>query len=184
MSLRRLQRGLVALAALALCLAPAWAREVTDAERALLEETVTKFDAAMWAKDLEGMTAALPPKYLEAIAGGAGMTLEDLKKVMLEQMSEAMAAITLVSATMDTANTKYAEMSDEAGTPYALIPTETVMDAGTGKIRQTGETLAVIEEGAWYLLRVDENQVALLKNVYPGLADVQFNYGTMETVEE
>jgi hypothetical protein len=58
------------------------------------------------------------------------------------------------------------------------------MDAGTGKIRQTGETLGLLENGAWYLLRVDEAQVTLLKQVYPGLASVQFNYGTMEAVEE
>jgi hypothetical protein len=68
--------------------------------------------------------------------------------------------------------------------PYALIPTESVIQIpGTGKIKAVSETIGLIEEGVWYLLRVDTSQLQMLVNVYPGFADVELSPGTMEAVE-
>ena len=173
--------GLAALLVLSLLL-PVAAREVTDEEKAALGEAIAGFDAAMRANDMVRIMGTIPPKMLDAMATQFSLTVEDLRAAMAQQMHEAMQNVLLVSFGMDFAGTTYAELSD--GTPYAQIPTETVMEIpGSGKIRAVSETLGLIEEGTWYLLRVDPSQLPLLVQVYPGFADVQFSPGTMEAVE-
>jgi hypothetical protein len=173
--------ALAALLSLSL-LAPVAAREVTDAERAALAETISSFDAAMRANDMERIMGTIPPKMLDAMAAQFGVTIEELIAAAAQQMQQAMANVLLVSFGMNLEAATYAELAD--GMPYVLIPTETVMEIpGTGKIRAVSDTLGIIEEGAWYLLRVDASQLPLLHRVYPGFADVELSPGTMEAVE-
>jgi hypothetical protein len=174
----------VALAALLVTslLLPAAAREVTEAERAALAQTIAGFDAAMRASDMERIMGTIPPKMLNAMAAQFEVTVEELTIAAAQQMQQAMANVLLVSFGMDLEAATFAELAD--GMPYVLIPTETVMEIpGTGKIRAVSDTLGIIEEGAWYLLRVDASQLPLLHQVYPGFADVELSPGTMEAVE-
>jgi hypothetical protein len=54
----------------------------------------------------------------------------------------------------------------------------------TGRMRAKSETLALLDEGQWYLVRVNDlQQVAILRQVYPEFAAVEFSGGTMEAVE-
>jgi hypothetical protein len=173
--------ALGALLALSL-LAPAVAREVSEAERAALAETIAGFDAAMRANDMRRVMGTIPPRMLEAMAVQFSVTAEELIDAATEQMEQAMANVLLVSFSMKLETATYAELSD--GMPYVLIPTETVMEIpGTGKIKAVSDTLALIEEGTWYLLRIDPGQLPLLHQVYPGFADVELSPGTMEPVE-
>ena len=173
--------GLAGLLALSLLL-PVAAREVTEDEKAALGEAIAGFDAAMRANDMVRIMGTIPPRMLDAMAAQFSLTVEDLRAAMAQQMQEAMQNVLLVSFGMDFAGTTYAELAD--GMPYALIPTETVMEVpGTGKIKAVSETLGLIDEGSWYLLRVEASQLPLLIQVYPGFADVQFSPGTMEAVE-
>ncbi len=176
--------GSVALAALLslLLLVPVAARDVTEAERAALAETISSFDAAMRANDMERIMGTIPPKMLNAMAAQFSVTVDELIAAATQQMQQAMASVLLVSFGMNLEAATYAELAD--GMPYVLIPTETVMEIpGTGKIRAVSDTLGLIEEGAWYLLRVDASQLPLLHQVYPGFADVELSPGTMEAVE-
>jgi hypothetical protein len=173
--------ALAALFALSL-LAPAAAREVTEAERAALAETITSFDAAMRANDMERIMGTIPPKMLNAMAAQFDVTVEELVAAAAQQMQQAMANVLLVSFGMNLEAATYAALAD--GMPYVLIPTETVMEIpGSGKIRARSDTLGLIEEGAWYLLRIDASQLPLLHQVYPGFAGVELSPGTMEAVE-
>jgi hypothetical protein len=171
-----------ALVLAALALAPVMAREVTEDEQAALEETIASFDEATRAMDMETVLGHLPPTMLAAMAKQFGLEVEALTAAMVEQSTEAMKSVTLVEFGMDMDAAKYEE--DAAGEPYVLIPTTTVVDAGAGKMRAVSDTLAILEEGEWYLLRVDPSQVDLLKQAYPNLADVTFDPGTMEAVTE
>lgn len=159
------------------------AAELTDEETAALEETVAGFDEAMKSGDYETVVGIVPPAVIENIATSAGIASDDLIVAMVEQTTQAMAAITLISFGMDMENAEYLETED--GTPYVLIPTETVMDTGAGgKIKAASPTLALMDEGEWYLLSVsDPNQVTILKQVYPSFAAVELPAGTMEKVE-
>jgi len=180
--MRQLLRvGAFALFACLVLAVPAFGRDLTDAEKAGLADTVASFDAAMRANDMETVLGTLPPKMLTAMAEQFGISVDELKIAAAEQSKLAMESVTLVSFSMDVANAKHDELAD--GTNYALIATEAVMDAGSGKIRAVSETLAILDGGQWYLLRVDAGQLPLLHQVYPGLVDVQISPGTMEPVE-
>lgn len=170
---------------LALVLALAWpavAREATDAERALLVETIATFDAATRAGDMDVVVETIPPKVMTAMSEQFGVSVQQLRDAVIAQGKAAFEGVKLISFGMDLEAATYTQTSD--GQPYALIPTEVVMDAGGGNIRATSDTLALLDEGKWYLVRVSETQqVDILKRVYPGFADVTFDPGTMEAVE-
>lgn len=85
---------------------------------------------------------------------------------------------------MDVSKVEYKELPN--GEPYALIPTEVVMDAGgADKILAKSQTLALLDGGAWYLLRVNEDQqVTVMRQVYPEFAEVEFPAGSMEALKK
>jgi hypothetical protein len=173
--------------ALALCVlvgaGTAGARDLTEAESASLAQTVSGFDAAMRASDYAGVVKIMPPRILEHIAKGAGVEVDVLRKIVIEQMGKALAAVKLVSFGMDIAKAEHRELAD--GTPYVLIPTEVVMDAGEGKTVARAHTLALIDADVWYLLRVsDQQQLTILRQVYPEYAGVEFPSGSVEALKE
>jgi len=159
------------------------ARDLTDAESAALAQTVSSFDAAMRASDYAGVVKIMPPRILEHIAKSAGVDPDVLRKIIIEQMAKALAAVKIVSFGMDLAKAEQKELGD--GTPYVLIPTEVVMDAGDGKTAVRSHTLALIDADVWYLLRVsDAEQLTILRQVYPEYAGVEFPAGSTEALKE
>ena len=175
-------------AALGLVLAltlPVFAQELDDAQRAALVARIESFDAAMKASDMSGVLGVVPPKMLEKIAAANSVTVEQLIAATQDQINEALKSMTIVSFGMDLEAAQFVALAD--GTPYALIPTETLMDLGEagGKYRAKSSTLGLLDGETWYMVRVeDPQQVALLKEVYPGFADVVFPTGSMEPVTE
>ena len=160
---------------------PSAAREVTAGERAALVETIATFDAAMRANDMELVILSLPPKVLESMAAQFSVAVDEFVRVMAMQMKDARGGVLFVSYGMDVNAATYAELAD--GTPYAVIPTESVAQyPGRGKFKTVSSTLGLIEDGHWYLLRISDGQLRLLRSLYPGFADVAFPPGTMEPV--
>jgi hypothetical protein len=96
-----------------------------------------------------------------------------------------MAGGSLVSFSMELEGAEYPALDD--GTPYALIPTGTVVKpdpAKDEKISVKSKTLGLLDGADWYLVRVNEpQQVMILREVYPGFANVDFPAGTMEAVD-
>lgn len=179
----RMIARLAAVAALAvLAIAPAAAREVTEEEAAALSEAVDAFDTAMQTKNIEGITAVVPPKVLDKIASQNGLTSEALMEAMVQQVGQLMENVTLTDFGMDLDAAEYLETAD--GTPYALIPTHTTIDAGAGKVDSSATTLGLLDGEDWYLVRTDDAAtIAILKEVYPQFADVEFPQGTLEPAQ-
>ena len=97
-------------------------------------------------------------------------------------MQMALAAVKITEFTMDAQAISLAETPD--GTPYALIPTKTVMETGGQTIEAKSHTLALIDGSDWYLLRVsDQQQVTILRKVYPSFATVEFPDDSTQTVK-
>ncbi len=163
---------------------PGFAQELDDAQQAALTARVESFDAAMRANDMVAVLGVIPPKMLERIAAASNITIEQLMVATQQQLDDAMQNITLVSFGMDLEGAETAALAD--GSTYVLIPTETVMDLGeSGKFKATSSTLGLLDGEVWYLVRVeDPQQVALLKEIYPAFADVEFPTGSMEPVTE
>ena len=61
------------------------------------------------------------------------------------------------------------------GRPYKILPTSTVMTvkANDSEVISKSETLALIENGEWYILRLDDpSQIKIFREAYPGFDDV------------
>lgn len=177
------------IAALLLLLAlgsGAFAQGVSSAQQDALAERVESFDVAMRENDMQTVMGMIPPKVLEKIAAASGMSVDILLAAMQEQIDQIMGTVEIVSFGMDLDEAEFVTL--ESGLIYALIPTETVIDLGAdggGKMRATSQTLGLLDDDTWYLVRTDDPaQVAIIKEVYPEFADVEFPAGSVEPVTE
>lgn len=180
-----LKRLFAAAAVVVALTAPVFAAEFTDEQLEGLAARIESFDAAMKASDMSQVMDVVPPKVLDKIAANFNVTTEQLIEATQQQMDQVMKDVEIVSFGMDLETAEFLETAD--GTPYALIPTETVIDRGEagGKVKASSSTLGLFDEETWYLVRVeDAQQVAILKEVYPAFADVEFPTGSMEPVTE
>jgi hypothetical protein len=174
----------VFVAAFALLLASgALARPLTEAESGSLVATVEAFNAAMRAKDYEAIVKTIPPRVLAHIAKSVGAEVEALRKIVIEEMKKTLVAVKIESFGMDLSKAEHRELP--GGEPYVLVPTQTVMDPGEGgKMKAKSHTLALLDGGVWYLLRVnDPQQVAIMRQVYPEFVGVEFPSGSLEALQ-
>ncbi|NTB98733.1 hypothetical protein G6M84_19830 [Agrobacterium tumefaciens] len=161
---------------------PALPRDLSPAEQNSLRTQIERFQTALSAQDFDVVGRTVPPKVFEFIAGEAGITVEQLRGALTAQMQMALAAVKITEFTMDTQAISLAQTAD--GTPYALIPTRTVMETGGQTIEAKSHTLALMDGADWYLLRVsDQQQVTILRKVYPSFAEVVFPDGSMQPVK-
>lgn len=176
----RLAAALVLTAVLSVS---AFARDFTEAEKDGLAERVASFNAAMSASDWIEVMGVVPPRVLDKIASDFGVEVEALRQEMVAFMDETMAQVSIESFGMAVNETVYTATPD--GTPYALIPTETVIDMGeAGKMKTSNTTVGILDEDQWYLVRTDDAQtIAVLRAVYPAFAEVELPAGTTEIIE-
>ena len=161
---------------------PVSARDISPAEQERLRAQIERFSIALNAQDFETVGKTVPPKIFEFIASDAGVTVEQLRSALTAQMQMALAAVKITEFTMDARAISLTETPD--GTPYALIPTKTVMETGGQTIEAKSHTLALIDGSDWYLLRVsDQQQVTILRKVYPSFATVEFPNDSTQTVK-
>ena len=180
--MRLLKHVLVAVFAVLLSVGGGSARPLTEAESRSLAETAAAFDAAMHKADYETVFKTIPPRIMAHIAKSVGVDVDALRVVVIAQMKAALADVNLVSFGMDVSTAEHRELP--SGEPYVLIPTETVMDTGNGKSVARSHTLALLDDGVWYLLRVSEaQQVTILRQVYPEFAEVEFPASSLEASE-
>jgi hypothetical protein len=145
-------------------------------------DRVAAFDQAFADGDMGEVIRAMPPAVKGSIAEQAGVTVEALETAMISQIEAAMEAVTVESSVMDVEAATFGTTSQ--GRDYALIPTTTRMDIkDSGRVESTTTTVAVEDEGVWYLMRIDTPQhVAMLTGVYPGFADITFEPGNMRAL--
>lgn len=176
-------RIIIGLALTLLVAVPGFAQSLPPAQQQALTERIDTFGAAVRANDIDAVMGVVPPKVIEQLAAQFGLSVEQLIAEMQKQIDEVMTDVTIESFGM---NTKKVDFVTQSGLTYGLIPTESVIDLGpAGKLRSTTTTLALLEDDSWYLVRIDNaQQIDVIKQVYPMLADVQFPAGTSEPVTE
>ena len=161
---------------------PALSRDLSPAEQDSLRTRIERFSTALNAQDFELVGRTVPPKIFEFIARDAGVSVEQLRGALTTQMQMALAAVKITEFTMDAQAITLAQTPD--GTPYALVPTKTVMETGGQTIEAKSHTLALMDGADWYLLRVsDQQQVTILRKVYPSFAEVEFPDDSMQPVK-
>lgn len=175
-----------AIIVLLFCFAPlaTAARDLTETESAKLAETVKRFDAAMAATDFGALVKTIPPRILQYLAKKGGGTEEQMSKAIADAMAEAFATVSIASFAMKLPEADHRELSD--GTPYLFIPTETVVAVkGGDKILVRSQTLAMMDENEWYLLRTsDAQQTTVLIEVYPEYKGIEFPGDSTEILKE
>ena len=132
----------------------------------------------------DDVVAVVPPRIVAAIAKKNGVTVENLKPAIAAVITAALAAAKVESFSIDISQAKYKELPD--GSPYALIPTKTVIDAGDkGRFAESTFSLAIIDDGKWYVIRVnDVANLIIMRSVYPEFAGVELPSGSMEILKK
>ena len=180
--------GVAALSAALLVLqamtAEARARTLDDQEKAALARTIADFDKAFREARYDDVVAVVPPRIVAAIAKKNGVTVENLKPAIAAVITAALAAVKVESFSIDISQAEYKELPN--GSPYALIPTKTVMDAGDkGRFAESTFSLAIIDDGKWYVIRVnDVANLIIMRSVYPEFAGVELPSGSMEILKK
>lgn len=168
-----------AFLSLALLAAPALAE--TSADRDAIAANMDGLIAAISAGEFAGTFDTVPPKLLEAMAGQAGMSVDDMRTAGAAAASAMMGMVKIESYEYDMDAAKFDRTEARE---YALIPTSSVMETMGQKLKATGDTLAMQDAGQWYLLRVEEPaQIELLRSVYPDMADVELTPGQITPAE-
>lgn len=178
-------RGLILAVALLLASpVPGLAQSVTPEARERIQTRISSLEAVIEGGDLAGALAVVPPRLLRAIATKFGVAEADLMPAMRTALESSLSGVRIEGYAMDLAAADVAETPDGART-YLLIPTHTVMQVeGAGRVRTDNQTLALEDDGEWYLIRIDDAaQAAMVREVYPEFATVQFPAGTTARVD-
>ena len=173
-------RAIALSLALALPL-PAMAQQAVDT--APIATAIDTFETAFTGGDMEGVFAVMPPAILGFIARQAGVSDAELRAQMASATEAAMASVEIEEFGMDL-DAATTGRSPE-GRAYALVPTTATMSVPQqGRFRSVNTTLALEDDGEWYLMRIDDpNQIAILRQVYPDMAGVDFPQGTLEQLK-
>ncbi len=168
-----------AFLSLALLASPALAE--TQADRDAIAADMDGLIAAISAGDFAKTFDTIPPKLLEAMAGQAGMSVDDMRTAGAAAASAMMGMVKIESYEYDMDAAKFDKTDARE---YALIPTTSVMETMGQKMKTTGDTLAMQDDGEWYLLRIeDPSQIQMLHTVYPDMADVEIAPGKIEPAQ-
>jgi hypothetical protein len=173
----------VIAAVLLLVLVPcaASARSLNDREKAALAATVKSFEVAMREYNFARVVQTLPPRFLAALARRFGVSPDDIVAAMTKSMKQTLESgvAKIESFGFDLGPALYKEAPN--GTPYVLIPTQTVVSVSGRRVREKGHTVALLDEGQWYLLRIEGAlQLQILREVYPEFGSVEIPSGSTE----
>ena len=149
-----------------------------------LTQTANDFEKTISANDYVQLAHGIPPKIWNFVLDKNKMTDAQLVEQIHSTMQRASGTVTISLFKIDVEHATATQLSD--GFRYMLIPTDTYLTiVGTGKVIVHAQTLAFIDCGKWYLVRISEpQQSAILKIVYPSFKDVEFSKSTTENVKE
>ena len=163
---------------------PVASRSLQSVERTTLDTTVAEYQQAMDAKNFDHIVETIPPKILDLMASRVGAEAAALKPMIVDLMKRSLEQMSLEHYSMDQSTQVVMELPD--GAPYVLIPTRTVFKASDElRVQLKSHTLAIQDAGKWYLVRVAEAaHMAILQQVYPEFAGVEFPRGSMEVLKK
>lgn len=176
---------LLVAACLGLASGPAFAQAIDASDRAEVQARVEQFAAVMTAKNYVAVyEISMAPGLRAEFRKRYGVTDDQIRDAVVAGTAQAFEAVTLVDYTMDVAGAS-AAVTPNGQRGYLLIPTRTLMDVtGSGRVESRNNTLAIEDEGQWYLLRVDDaSQVEFLRAAYPEFVGVDFPMGTAEAAD-
>jgi hypothetical protein len=177
-------RLIAALCLCALAALPAAARPLDRAETRGLQEALDAYSDALVSGDAAALTASLPSRLIRVHARSAGLSESDLTDAMARQTRAMMADTRFGALRADPAGAEAADATLQDGTrvTWAILPASFEMAQGGQRSRVSQPVLALRDGRAWYLIRIDAGQQAVLATVYPFLADVALPAASIEPV--
>ncbi|MGH1458466.1 MAG: hypothetical protein ACRBBT_06150 [Paracoccaceae bacterium] len=160
-------------ALVALCLglaAPLAAKGMAEAEQAALAQTIDEFSTAMKADDFARVIATLPPRLMQAMSAQTGMPVDQLRNALAAQSAQVMgdSSVETFDTDLSDLNAKTGKMPDGSKVLYTFVPAQVEMTVKGKPISQPQNLLALKEDGAWYLMRVQsDGHVKMLQAIYP-----------------
>jgi len=171
-----LKRFLLALTALTLSFGFANAK---DSDQKALLEAVVSFKAAMSDGDFEEVMSLVPEKVFGQMALELEVTPERLMTLVVDQMRDVLTEVKILEFDMQTSELEIEETPN--GVAYVFLPTRTVVDVQGAKVEASSHTLALRDGSEWRLVRVEDAvQLRVLRDVYPGFAEVKFPPNTVK----
>lgn len=170
--------------ALTLTLTPAFAGPVSPDVAAAVQGRIDSFNSMVASGDLVGTIDFTPPTLLAHMATAYGTTPKAMRGQMKDALQATQGTVTFDSFTMDLSAARQ-ETTPDGSRVYVMIPTQSVLSVtGSGKVRSLSETLALQEDGQWYLISIaDANQAAMIQGAYPEFANVALPAGTITPVK-
>lgn len=152
-----------------------------ETDKALLKQ-LGAFEDAVREADGATVAAQMPPSLIVFFAGNSSRSPEDMRRIMADGMSAAMKTTDLISVEI---NIDLLATDTAGGSNWALVPVTSDIRSKDGvKVRSISSLFAVEEDGAWYLMRIENaGQADLLKKIYPQFADVEIPLGSLEILE-
>ena len=150
------------------------ARDLTPEESAALTAKVAAHESLLHAKDAGGVIDDFPPGVLSFIAKMTSMEEPAARQQGIDTMMAAAegASFDAYDIDLDNASEVYAL---EDGTEYVLLPTTMIELPGDGTKVKDEVTIAVLVDGAWYLIGFDNpDEAQLLIAAVPAFADPNF----------
>jgi hypothetical protein len=148
--------------------------KMTSTDREVLTATINDFSTALRLGDYQRIQRVIPRRIIRKMAADAGASPRAVIDGLAKVMARGMQKIEVVAFDMQTENLR-CTMAGSA-LKYVQVPTEMIVDIeGAGRHSMSSHTLALLEGGMWYLLRVSEPQELLvLTDLYPELAAIEF----------
>lgn len=165
---------------------PVFAQSAEDA--AAIKAASDRLMEVTLSGDMTPSVDLMAPGIITAGAKMTSLTPEKFKDLMRLQVAQLKDVAEIREADMSVDTMTWHETGD--GTPYALIPTHSVIamkaeNGGRQVFEQNSQTLALEDGGNWYLIRAsDPAQQQMLADAYPSFAGVTFPPATTEVIEE
>jgi hypothetical protein len=173
---RRRAFGLAGLM-LALAIAPAAeATPLSPQQEAALAQRIDSFEAALKATDMAAAIAVVPPEVVEHIAAKHNATVAEVIAAGQAQLERTFGQAKLLAVELAYEPERLVSLGE--GLAFVTLPTRLKVDLGSngGIVTATSETLGLFDEGTWYLVSLDNaEQVGVLRQLYPALAEIDFN---------
>jgi hypothetical protein len=174
----------IAFAATLSLMTPAFADPVAPDVAAAVQGRIDTFNRLVASGDLAGTIEFTPPTLLAFMATSFSTTPDAMRGQMRDALAATQGQITFDSFAMDLSGAEQ-NTTPDGSRVYVMIPTETVMSVtGAGKVKSVSKTLALEEDGTWYLISIaDANQATMIQGAYPEFANVALPAGTITPVK-
>jgi hypothetical protein len=164
---------------------PVIAEPLTQEEQALLNDTRDRFIEGLIVFDVDVMMSIVPPRIVDFLAEANGVTPAELKESLRQELTQSRDEISFSNMRLETEGLD-ATRSEDGGEAYVwgFARSAVEMTVSGTKFRAEGHTLALLEGGAWYLVRLAEaGEIEMMRALYPFFAKVEFPESTMMQVE-